>query len=110
LLNSPLDGQQVEPAPTEPANVQGFQARQSDWELAREYPQGLKGDAILLEARIVAVADVVEAMSSHRPYRPGLGIEIALAEIERGRGIAYDPNIVDICLKLFREKGYVIPG
>ena len=74
------------------------------------YPQGLKGEAILFEARIVAVADVVEAMSSHRPYRPGLGIEKALAEIERGRGGLYDPNIVDICLKLFREKGYVIPG
>ena len=54
------------------------------------YPQGLKGEAILLEARIMAVADVVEAMSSHRPYRPGLGIEAALAEIERGRGTAYD--------------------
>jgi len=74
------------------------------------YPQGLKGDAILLEARILAVADVVEAMSSHRPYRPGLGIEKALAEIERGRGTAYDPEIVDVCLKLFRDKGYAIPA
>ena len=72
------------------------------------YPQGLKGEAILLEARILAVADVVEAMSSHRPYRPGLGIEKALAEIERGRGSAYDTDVVDACLKLFREKGHAI--
>lgn len=74
------------------------------------YPQGLKGEAILLEARILAVADTVEAMSSHRPYRPGLGIDQALAEIERGRGTAYDANVADACLKLFREKGYTIPA
>jgi HD-GYP domain-containing protein (c-di-GMP phosphodiesterase class II) len=73
------------------------------------YPQGLKGDAILLEARIMAVADVVEAMSSHRPYRPGLGIDKALAEIERGRGTAYDRNVADACLRLFREKRYQLP-
>ena len=57
----------------------------------------------------MAVADVVEAMSSHRPYRPGLGIDKALAEIERGRGSAYDPAIVDVCLRLFREKLYQLP-
>ncbi len=74
------------------------------------YPQGLKGEAILLEARIMAVADVVEAMSSHRPYRPGLGIEAALAEIKRGRETAYDPVVADACIKLFREKGYAIPA
>jgi len=73
------------------------------------YPQGLKGEAILLEARIMAVADVVEAMSSHRPYRPGLGIDKALAEIERGCGSVYDAAIADACLKLFREKGYTVP-
>jgi len=73
------------------------------------YPQGLKGDAILLEARIIALADVVEAMSSHRPYRPGLGIEKALAEIERGRGTVYDSNVADACLRLFREKRYQLP-
>ena len=73
------------------------------------YPQGLRGEEILLEARIIAVADVVEAMSSHRPYRPGLGIEEALAEIEHGRGVLYDPIIVDACLKLFRENRYAIP-
>jgi HD-GYP domain-containing protein (c-di-GMP phosphodiesterase class II) len=64
----------------------------------------------VLEARILAVADVVEAMSSDRPYRPGLGIDKALAEIERGRGSAYDPVVADACLKLFREKGYAIPA
>jgi PAS domain S-box-containing protein len=70
------------------------------------YPNGLKGEEILLEARIIAVADVVEAMASHRPYRAGLGIDKALAEIERGSGTAYDPAIVDSCLVLFRNKGY----
>ncbi|HMC13851.1 MAG TPA: HD domain-containing phosphohydrolase, partial [Gallionellaceae bacterium] len=67
------------------------------------YPQGLKGDAILLEARILCVADVVEAMSSHRPYRPALGIEAALNEIERGKGTLYDPAVADACLKVFAE-------
>ncbi len=70
------------------------------------YPNGLKGDQILLESRILTVADVVEAMSSHRPYRPTLGIEVALGEIERGRGSAYDPAVVDACLKLFREERF----
>lgn len=70
------------------------------------YPQGLKGDAIALEARLLAVADVVEAMSSHRPYRPGLGIESALKEIEEKRGTAFDERAVDACLRLFREKGF----
>ncbi|MDO9010419.1 MAG: HD domain-containing phosphohydrolase, partial [Gallionella sp.] len=74
------------------------------------YPRGLKGDEILLEARIMAVADVVEAMSSHRPYRPGLGVEAALAEITRARGTHYDEQAVDACLRLFRERGYVLPG
>jgi HD-GYP domain-containing protein (c-di-GMP phosphodiesterase class II) len=73
------------------------------------YPQGLKGEAILLEARIMAVADVVEAMSSHRPYRSGLGIEEALAEVEGGGGTKYDRAVVEACLTLFREKGYSIP-
>jgi PAS domain S-box-containing protein/putative nucleotidyltransferase with HDIG domain len=73
------------------------------------YPQGLKGDAILLDARVMAVADTVEAMSSHRPYRPGLGIDKALAEIERGRGAAYDAQVADACLRIFREKGYALP-
>jgi PAS domain S-box-containing protein len=70
------------------------------------YPRNLKGDEILVEARIMAVADVVEAMASHRPYRPGLGIEVALEEIEKNKGIFYDDAVADACLKLFREKGY----
>ena len=70
------------------------------------YPRNLKGDEILLEARIMAVADVVEAMASHRPYRAALGIEVALEEIEKNKGIIYDDTVVDACLKLFREKGY----
>ena len=67
------------------------------------YPQGLKGDQILLGSRIMAVADVLEAMASHRPYRAALGPDVALKEIERGRGAAYDPTVVDACVKLFRE-------
>ena len=70
------------------------------------YPQGLKGKDILLEAKIIGVADVVEAMSSHRPYRPALGIDKALEEISQNRGILYDPKVVDACLKLFKEKGF----
>ena len=74
------------------------------------YPNGLKGNAILFDSRIMAVADVVEAMSSHRPYRPGLGIEMALAEIERGAGTLYDQAVADACLCLFREKRYQLPA
>jgi PAS domain S-box-containing protein/putative nucleotidyltransferase with HDIG domain len=70
------------------------------------YPKGLKGEAILLEARILAVADVVEAMASHRPYRPALGIKAALEEIEKNSGILYDSAVVSTCLGLFREKGF----
>ncbi|MGA7594285.1 MAG: PAS domain S-box protein [Gallionella sp.] len=73
------------------------------------YPNGLKGDEILLESRIMAVADVVEAMASHRPYRPGLGIDKALAEITRGSGTLYDPVVADACLRLFREQKFVLP-
>ncbi|MDQ7000611.1 MAG: PAS domain S-box protein [Mariprofundus sp.] len=72
------------------------------------YPQGLKGEETCLEARIVAVADVVEAMANHRPYRPGLGIEKALAEIERGRGSIYDTDVANACLHLFREHGFTM--
>jgi len=70
------------------------------------YPHHLKGDKISLEACIIGVADVVEAMSSHRPYRPALGIEKALEEISQNKGILYDPKVVDICLNLFKEKGF----
>lgn len=70
------------------------------------YPQGLAGDAILPEAKILAVADVVEAMMSHRPYRAALGIDAALAEIEKGKGSAFDPATVEACVALFREGGF----
>ena len=70
------------------------------------YPQGLKGEDILPEARILAVADVVEAMASHRPYRAALGIDKALEEISSKKGTLYDPGAVDSCLSLFKEKGY----
>lgn len=70
------------------------------------YPRGLKGESILSEARIIAVADVVEAMSSHRPYRPARGVELALAEIESHSGTLYDRAAVRACLFLFREKGF----
>jgi PAS domain S-box-containing protein len=70
------------------------------------YPRNLKGDEIRLESRILAVADVVEAMASHRPYRAALGINAALEEIEKNKGILYDNAVADACLKLFREKGY----
>ena len=70
------------------------------------YPQGLSGDEIILQSRILAVADVVEAMTSHRPYRPALGIDSALEEILLHRGTKYDAEVVDICVKLFKEDGY----
>ena len=70
------------------------------------YPQGLCGKDILLEARILAVADVVEAMSSHRPYRPAYGIDKALEEISKNKGILYDPEVVNACLRLFNQKGF----
>ncbi|MDD2353176.1 MAG: PAS domain S-box protein [Atribacterota bacterium] len=70
------------------------------------YPNHLKGDKISLEAKIIGVADVVEAMSSHRPYREALGIDVALEEITQNKGILYDPEVVDVCIKLFREKGF----
>ena len=70
------------------------------------YPKGLSGGGICKEARILAVADVVEAMASHRPYRPALGIDAALAEIEQGSGTRYDPDAVRACAKLFREQAF----
>jgi PAS domain S-box-containing protein len=74
------------------------------------YPLGLKGAEILLEARILAVADVVEAMASHRPYRASRGVEVALEEIERNAGVLYDAEVAATCLRLFREKGYRLPA
>lgn len=70
------------------------------------YPQGLRGGDIILEARILAVADVVEAMASARPYRSSLGIDKALEEISHNRGKLYDPIVVDACLQLFQKEGF----
>jgi PAS domain S-box-containing protein/putative nucleotidyltransferase with HDIG domain len=72
------------------------------------YPNGLTGDQILPESRILAVADVVEAMATHRPYRAALGLNAALEEITQNKGVLYDPEAVDACLRLFRDKGYEI--
>ncbi|MBK6998699.1 MAG: HD domain-containing protein [Rhodoferax sp.] len=72
------------------------------------YPQGLAGDAILFEAKILMVADVVEAMASHRPYRPALGIDAALGEITTHRGTLFDADVVDKCLCIFHDQGYKI--
>jgi PAS domain S-box-containing protein len=70
------------------------------------YPKGLTGNQLLMESKIIAVADVVEAIASHRPYRPALGIDMALEEIRKHRGVLYDPEVVDTCLGLILEKGY----
>jgi putative nucleotidyltransferase with HDIG domain len=72
------------------------------------YPQGLRGEEIMLEARILAVADVVEAMASRRPYRPASSIEAALHEITINKGTLYDPDATDICAKLFTAKGFAL--
>ena len=71
------------------------------------YPRGLKGQQIMPQACILAVADTVEAMSSHRPYRPALGVEAALAEIEKNSGRLYCVDAAQACLRLFRDKGFV---
>jgi len=72
------------------------------------YPRGLKGDEICIEARILGVANVVEAMSSYKSYRPPLSIDEALAEIVKNKNILFDPEVVDTCLKLFKERGFKI--
>lgn len=71
------------------------------------YPNGLAGDQILIESRILTVADIVEAITSHRPYRPSLGLEVAFAEISRYRGTKFDEDVVDACLRLFKTEGFV---
>lgn len=73
------------------------------------YPRALKGEEILLEARILAIADVVEAMSSARPYRAACGLDAALDELERGAGTAYDPQLATACVRLFRQHGFKLP-
>ena len=70
------------------------------------YPLGLTGADIIEEAKVIAVADVVEAITAHRPYRPALGLEAGIAELQRGKGTAYDPDIVDICVELITENDF----
>jgi putative nucleotidyltransferase with HDIG domain len=70
------------------------------------YPNGLTGDQMVDEAKVLAVADVVEAITSHRPYRPALGIEKGLEAIKKGRGTAYDPEIVDSCIRVINDQGF----
>jgi PAS domain S-box-containing protein len=70
------------------------------------YPHGLTGQDIIMEAKIIAVADVVEAIASHRPYRPALGIDHAMEEITRNQGTLYDPTVAQVCLRLISEKGF----
>lgn len=72
------------------------------------YPNGTSGENLLLESRILAVADVVEAMATDRPYRPSLGLDAALSEISQNKGTLYDPNVVEACLRIFHEQGYRI--
>jgi PAS domain S-box-containing protein/putative nucleotidyltransferase with HDIG domain len=71
------------------------------------YPLGLKGEEIRMESRILAVADVVEAMTSHRPYRAALGIEVAFTEIDQYKGVKYDQHVVDVCLDLFKSQSFM---
>ena len=70
------------------------------------YPNRMTGDHLLVESRILAVADVVDGMAYHRPHRPALGINVALYDIKGNRGVLYDPEVVDVCLRLFNEKNY----
>ena len=72
------------------------------------YPEGLRDKAIMLESRILVVADVVEAMASHRPYRPARGVELALGEVELNKGILYDPDVVEACVTLFRQHNFTL--
>ncbi len=72
------------------------------------YPSGLYGQQTMIEAKILAVADVVEAMSSHRPYRPALAIEEAMAEISKNKGVLYDTGSVDACVELLTGRGFCI--
>jgi len=74
------------------------------------YPRGLKGDEMLPEAKILAVADVVEAMASHRPYRPAIKLNIVLQEIQKQAVSLLDAEVVGICVSLFRDKHFMVPG
>jgi HD-GYP domain-containing protein (c-di-GMP phosphodiesterase class II) len=74
------------------------------------YPRKLKGNHISIEAKIIGIADVIEAISSHRPYRPALGIDFALDEINKNKGILYDPDIVETFIKVIKKDKTLIPS
>lgn len=95
----------LEDVPFHPDVAEAVRQHHERWD-GSGYPRGLEREHILLYSRILAVADVVETMASHRPYRARKGLEEALREIETGRGKIYDPDVVDACLTLFRKKGY----
>jgi PAS domain S-box-containing protein/putative nucleotidyltransferase with HDIG domain len=106
IKNHPKTGYDILKTIDFPWPVARIVLQHHEWLDGSGYPQGLKGDKILLEAKIIGTADVVEAMSSHRPYRPSLGIDKALEEISKNKGILYDPEVVDACLRLFKEKDF----
>jgi len=125
ILSKPTKLSEIEFSLIKEHSRQGYEMLkdvESPWPLARivyqhhermdgsGYPGNLKGDEIIMEARILAVADVVESMASHRPYRPAIGVEAALQEIEKNKGILYDDAVTDVCLRLFREKGFKLEG
>jgi PAS domain S-box-containing protein len=125
ILSKPTKLSEIEFSMIKEHARQGFEilkSVESSWPLAEVvyqhhermdgsgYPRHLKGEEILTEARILAVADVVEAMASHRPYRPALGLNAGLEEIENNKGTLYDADAVDACLRLFREKGFQLEG
>ena len=121
ILSKPTKLSEIEFALIKEHSLRGYEILkdvESPWPLAEMiyqhheridgtgYPRNLRGNDIIMEARILAVADVVEAMASNRPYRASLGIEPALDEIEKNRGTIYDESVVDACIRLFREKGF----
>jgi PAS domain S-box-containing protein/putative nucleotidyltransferase with HDIG domain len=121
ILSKPTKLSELEFSLIKEHAVKGFEMLkdvQSPWPLAEivyqhhermdgsGYPRGLKGEEILMEARILVVADVVESMASHRPYRPARGIDAALDEILKNSGILYDAAVADACRRLFLEKGF----
>jgi PAS domain S-box-containing protein len=121
ILSKPTELSEIEFSLIKEHAWQGFEilkSVESPWPLAEMiyqhhermdgsgYPRHLRRNEILPASRILAVADVIEAIASHRPYRPALGIDVAIEEISKNRGILYDPEVVDACLRLFQEKGY----
>ncbi len=108
IRSHPLVGQEILKSIDFPWPVCRFVSQHHERMNGSGYPAGLKGDETTVEARILAVADTVSAMASHRPYRAAMGLDKALEEITSNRGILYDPDVVDACCRLFREKGFTL--